>query len=620
MLTEDNIVRRNDLALRLKYIGLKTRIFKISPFKYMICCSNLSDEFEKIKVYFDKFIKTVILDLSFSDQIPKFYCEELLPIDIENPVDDFRASIRTQIELEEYIYGRYHDFDIRKIEVSEGGINFHIKVYVGNDTKQEQISKLQSQLTEVDLGTDNVQVLKTTESLGKKINLKSEDRVLYLNTTKDYSFTVEETDFWYENIEQIYEGTVGRKDLSFCRDGQLKCFINASVFPVVNIRSLLLLYDTVYLSLPIEHFLDTFLESQGINKKELVELVSMGKVVLLLGNDEYRYDRQLVLDAYKESPDAVIGRRAMNAMLIAQLVEMKNRYAVNYPKGYSLAFELAKYGNKRNDQIAIGMSEWLAWPYKVVGESFGFFQKFGPLSISNFGVNQLAYNFFREKDSKKAIEFEFWSKAESAHLAMALEATYFPFRSVKDGIIYSDEPETFIMESMMKVYWYAPKQLQKMQSIWNTNENEKNMLELFDTKNNVGIIRTANMADKYHTQMKFRAILENLEAMNETERKRKIREYNDILAEASERTDQSSNAVDFMLGTVGFLQLGPCLGGILNALGMLKDIPDMMPEAAERNKLKKYAAITKELGTGNPKKTAEEVYLLDRISPVANLR
>ena len=36
MLTNDNNVRRNDLSLRLKYIGIKTRIFKIAPFKYVI--------------------------------------------------------------------------------------------------------------------------------------------------------------------------------------------------------------------------------------------------------------------------------------------------------------------------------------------------------------------------------------------------------------------------------------------------------------------------------------------------------------------------------------------------------------------------------------------------------
>lgn len=53
-----------------------------------------------------------------------------------------------------------------------------------------------------------------------------------------------------------------------------------------------------------------------------------------------------------------------------------------------------------------------------------------------------------------------------------------------------------MMEGMMKVYWYAPEQVKRMQSIWNTNYTERNMLEFFDTKENIDILRTANMADK----------------------------------------------------------------------------------------------------------------------------
>lgn len=102
--------------------------------------------------------------------------------------------------------------------------------------------------------------------------------------------------------------------------------------------------------------------------------------------------------------------------------------------------------------------------------------------------------------------------------------------------------------------------------------------------------------------------------------KTKIREYNNILAEASERTAKSTSIVDFMLGTTGFLNFGSYLNTILNLLGLLKGVPDMMPGATERKDLQKFRSIAKELGTDNPEKTGEEVYLLDRISPVANLR
>ena len=156
MLTNDNNVRRNDLSLRLKYIGIKTRIFKIAPFKYVILCSNIPDDFEKIKTYFDCSIRYLTLQISLSDQVPEHYIEELSPIDMEHPVDDFRATARTRAEIEEYIYGRYHDFDIRKIVPSEGGINFHMDIYVGSDVSDKQMARLQKELTEVDFGTDQI--------------------------------------------------------------------------------------------------------------------------------------------------------------------------------------------------------------------------------------------------------------------------------------------------------------------------------------------------------------------------------------------------------------------------------------------------------------------------------
>ena len=118
-------------------------------------------------------------------------------------------------------------------------------IYVGSDVSDKQIARLQKELTEVDFGTDQIQVLRTTDPPEDKTKLNPQDSVMWLNTNKSYPFTVAETDFWYDNIEAIYDGSVKRKDLSFCRDGELKCFVNASVFPVINLRSLLLLYDTV---------------------------------------------------------------------------------------------------------------------------------------------------------------------------------------------------------------------------------------------------------------------------------------------------------------------------------------------------------------------------------------
>ncbi|MFW5676528.1 MAG: hypothetical protein ACOCNL_09655 [Acetivibrio ethanolgignens] len=128
------------------------------------------------------------------------------------------------------------------------------------------------------------------------------------------------------------------------------------------------------------------------------------------------------------------------------------------------------------------------------------------------------------------------------------------------------------------------------------------------------------MADRYHTPTQFRGISESLEKMEEPERKKRIRQYNDILAEASEQTKKSGKAVDMLLGCTGFLPLEQTLSMVLNVLGMLKGAPDMMPGAEEKQKMKELSQVAEKMGAQNPEETAEEVYLLDRISPVAILR
>ena len=122
-----------------------------------------------------------------------------------------------------------------------------------------------------------------------------------------------------------------------------------------------------------------------------------------------------------------------------------------------------------------------------------------PMAVSTFSINQLAYNFSESMIRRVQIEFEFISKARNQHLAMALDATYFPFRAENDNKIYTDEAETSMMEGMMKVYWYAPEQVKRMQSIWNTNYMERNMLDSLTQKKILIFCVLQNGRQKYQT-------------------------------------------------------------------------------------------------------------------------
>ena len=62
---------------------------------------------------------------------------------------------------------------LEKFVPSEGGINFHMDIYVGSDVSDKQIARLQKELTEVDFGTDQIQVLRTTDPPEDKTKVKS---------------------------------------------------------------------------------------------------------------------------------------------------------------------------------------------------------------------------------------------------------------------------------------------------------------------------------------------------------------------------------------------------------------------------------------------------------------
>lgn len=75
---------------------------------------------------------------------------------------------------------------------------------------------------------------------------------MHLSLHKELPFTIAEAGFWFERAEEIYTGKTTRNDLPFYRGDSLKCFLDFSVFDNIDLRNVLLQYDTVYIALPIE--------------------------------------------------------------------------------------------------------------------------------------------------------------------------------------------------------------------------------------------------------------------------------------------------------------------------------------------------------------------------------
>lgn len=633
MLKQEGTVKRNDLELRIKYIGLKTEIYQIDEYQFMIYCINYNGNFEELKRDFNYTIRQLSVNVTLTDKRPAVYLKIIDSIPLSNVVDGFRATCITEGDLNNFIKSKFYNIDITNIEIPQSGIGFEILIRVSRETQETEIINMHQYLLNEDLGTDKITIVvdngqiqnqKENEISNNAIlqQIERTNKVMQLGVIKELPFTITEADFWFEHAEDIYTGKMTRKDLYFFREGSLKCFLDFSLFDNIDLRNVLLLYDTVYIALPIESNWKRFFEQQNMTELEFIELIDMGKVVLVLSNLETRYRKDLLLEAFKCNPAAVIGRRGLNILLATHLTETKHQYEKRFPSIYEVASEIYLKGIEHKSANLQNMARMLAWPITATANSFRFLNLGSPMSISNFGINTVISENIKSIDKKDNISFEFTMNALSTHIATALQSTYFPFsQKEKDDKAYSDQVVSNIMGDFLKMYWYDATNLQNIRQTYNQNNTENNYLKMFECKHNIKITKIASLADEYNTPQGFQDLLMRLDVMDELHRKSKINDYNNLLFEAAKISNgNSKDYFKFMLGGAGFLPLNYMMSIVLSLIGIINDKVNASESMQKINEMKFIASLIKDSGIKKDDQVIEDVFLLDKISRVAILK
>lgn len=635
MLKQEGTVQRTDLNLRIEYIGLETEIYQIDTYKFAIYCTNYKGDFEELSKHFNYSIRQVGTNVVLTNRRPMEFLYRVDNITLSDVVNGFRATCVTEDDLDNFIRSKFYNIDISRITVPKKGIDFEILIEVSKKTEESQMEKMRRFLLDADLGTDKILVKYESDVKNKleedfpKINTAESERikqyensfkVMHLSLHKGLPFTIAEADFWFERAEDIYTGKATRKDLPFYRGDSLKCFLDFSVFDNIDLRNVLLLYDTVYIALPIEEHLTRFLERQSITPIELIDLVDMGKVVLLLPNLETRYDKKLLLEVYKRNPAAIVGRRGINTLLASYLAETKCQYERRLPGIYKIASDIYMKGVEQRESGVQNIARLIAWPITATADSFQYLNQSSPMAVSNFGINNVIYNNIMRNDEQDKISFEFTVNSLSTHIAAALKATYFPFRQHgEDGSKYSDAGVSNILRDFLKLYWYDADNIQNIKDMH--LQGNEDFLNLFECKHNISISKVASLADEYNTQGGFRDILSRLGQLDEKQRKNKIREYNDLLFEVSKTQGNNQGGLfKFMLGSTGFLPLDYKVSFILSLIGMVKEQADATSQMKRIAEMKGIEKCIKDNGVIPEKQSVEDIYLLDKISSVAILK
>lgn len=635
MLKQEGTVQRNDLNLRIEIIGLETEIYQIDTYKFVIYCANYNGDFAELSKHFNDSIRQMGTNVVLADHRPAEFLHRVDTIPLSDVVNGFKATCVTIGDLDNFIRSKFYEIDVSRITIPKEGIGFEIMIEVSKETEESQMEMMRGYLLNADLGTDKITIKyvnddhnKQSEANIPKINTENQRikqfensfKVMHLSLHKELPFTIAEADFWFERAEDIYTGKATRKDLPFYRGNSIKCFLDFSVFDNIDLRNVLLLYDTVYIALPIEEHLDRFLEQQGITSKELIDLVDMGKVVLFLPNLETRYDKKLLLEVYNRNPAAIVGRRGINTLLAAYLAETKNQYEKRLSGIYNIASNIYMEGEKQKKSSVKNIARLIAWPITAVADSFRYLNQSSPMAMSNFGINNVIYDNIIKNDDQDKILFEFTVNSLSTHIAAALKATYFPFQQHgEDGLKYSDAGVSNILGDFLKLYWYDADNIQNIKDF--QLQGNEDFLTLFECKHNISISKVASLADEYNTQDGFKDILSRLGKMDEKQRKFKIKEYNDLLFEVNKIQGNTHGGLfKFMLGSTSFLPLNCQTSFILALIGMIKDQADFSTQMKKATEMKTIEKCIKDHGMNSEKQSIEDIYLLDKISSVAILK
>lgn len=628
----ENEIRRTDLALRCAYPELETAIYKINPVEYVIHCMEFQGDFAKLSEEFNNEIRHIASPVKLSESAPVNFEKKLLPISFENPVDEFRASVDTETEVRGLVEAKFCDVEIVRI-IHHTGMNYSIDITVGSDTTDEKIREMKKFLCPV-LGADSICISKNDrESIDKRVEKEQVSEkhdpllrmleVRGLGYHKDLNCSAVEADYWFSNAEAIYENRITRAEIPFYRAEQKNCFMDCSLQSNFDIRKALFLYETVYIGMPLENHLDRFLQYQRMTKKELVELIDMGKVVLVLTNLESRYDKKLLNEAYSANPLGVIGRRGVNVLVASYLSELEKRYIQNYPEVYKMSRELYRQGRGAGDKKLLHMADVISFPLRAKAQSFRYLNTDGLFSLSAYGVNTLISSALDTKldNEKKAwLDLCVLSGAEQIHLAMAINATYFPiqWQNGSNDYLNSDFQMVDIMDKLLSMYWYGKDQISFIQQARDIKGME--LLELFECEKSLSVHDVANSADEWNTPLLFGRILDGIAKLPLEKQNEKIREYNHLLLEISKQPDRNS-VTDMIMTGMSFVPMSDRASIATNVFDILQSM------LSQRKPIKEYKdkrnlkwKMEKTEKRKFDQQSVDEIYLLDKIYRVARLQ
>lgn len=594
----EEYVRKSDFYLRTQFPHLNTKIFKMENGFYEIFVENPPEDFNSFSQKFNYSIKIITAPVILSKTLPINYKSEIKPISDSNIINDFKGIPLTNWQLQRLLSSKFQNIITEYCEYNNGqAINIYTRKI------QDEKLKLEYENFINNLGYNiKVNFFYEDDIIEKKLdeNIKREKEfcisnpnlnefknqinnpifnMLPLSQIKNH-IEAEEKDeeFWFSKINDVFNGNIQKKDIVH-NTSLHNCFIDyaSSYYKNVNIRNGLLLFNTTYIDLPFDESIKTFCDDEKITIDELLYLSKTNRIKFVLSQPSFRYDRAFLSDVYRLNPNAIITRRRLSALIIADLVEINKHYFLNeiIPLRDNI-YDFIKLVSEKNNINENSLYSILTWPQRALKESFETLLFGSPQKSAIFGINKTFEELLvNSKITNPDISFEFTFNAEKVHTSSALNSFYFPYYEKKGD--YSNQLSTSLMADRLNFYKNASINLIKpfLQCRDNILKNKQTIapINLIEVNDFISLRDIDSISKIFFTPEQFSSIFSYLDSLSDIERINKIQEYNKLIDEKHKKHGIIGVGADFTinagLDAIGIFCPFPFLG---TAVGVGKTI------------------------------------------------
>lgn len=465
-------VKRADLYLRTEFPHFETEIFKVEGYRYQILVHNYEGDFDKLSKQFNHSIKPIGTPVTLASIPPVEYEEKIPPIQDTEIASSFAGLPLVAGDLKNLLIIKFPNIEIRHVE----GVSSDNKIKVFTNPIDDDIHRKslldflhelesyfpfaliedeeesQAVLTAIAQKEERRRNSSASNPNIARLDDSFNNPVLHVFPTKlnRHKVEFEERDetYWFEHVHEIFEGKINKSEIigSDCLDNC--CYLDYAGFKNVNIRNVLILFDCIFVELPVDRGITYFCEDQKVTRDELMSLCKSGKLIFVLTQPYFRYDFEFINEIYRVNPEAILSRRALSSLVLCDLVEINNNFLLNHLDIYDSIHELSGVFSEALNLDFDSVYNVFTWPRKALRQSFECMLFGSTKRIASFGVNN-TFRYLTEKLNRKDIEFEFNVNAEKVHISSALNSFYFP---VFNDESYSNRASTSLMGNMMNLY------------------------------------------------------------------------------------------------------------------------------------------------------------------------